>query len=330
MYVGLDISKNEIVSIGMDKEGSLLHREKYGLYIEEIDRLVDTVGKDSIFVLEPSTYGVFVYNYLSSKNMHVIAANSAKIQEIRESDKKTDWEDAKALANRLRTNNLPTCYLPDRKTREQRDLIRHRKSLVDMRSIIKNKMRAILAREGIRVLYSDITSRKTLKELNEIAIYGQTQKDAFNRFVRIAEVLNDEIDDYDEKIDEQYELSGNAQLLDTIPGISHYSAVHIMSAIVDIHRFPSDQELASYAGLVPKTFQSGEVRRGTNRKHGDKLLTWILVQDARAAVMRPGKLRKYYLKKKRWIGDKKAIIATARKMVEIIYVMLTRGESYCE
>ena len=92
MYVGLDIFKNEIVSIGMDKEGSLLHREKYELYTEEIDRLVDTVGKDSIFVLEPSTYGVFVYDYLSSKNIKVIAANPGKIQEIRESDKKTDWE----------------------------------------------------------------------------------------------------------------------------------------------------------------------------------------------------------------------------------------------
>ena len=330
MYVGLDISKNEIVSIGMDKEGSLLHRGKYELYTEEIDRLVDTVGNDSIFVLEPSTYGVFVYDYLSSKNIKVIAANPGKIQEIRESDKKTDWEDAKILANRLRTNNLPTCYLPDRETREQRDLIRHRKSLVDMRSTIKTKMRAILAREGIRVLYSDITGRVALKKLNEIAIYGQVQKDAFDRFVRVAEVLNEEIDDYDEKIYERYELSEDAQRLDTIPGISRYSAVHIMSAIVDIHRFPTDQELASYAGLVPKTFQSGEVRRGTHRKHGDKLLTWILVQDARAAVMRPGKLKRYYLKKKKRIGDKKAIIATARKMVEIIHVMLTRGENYCE
>lgn len=330
MYVGLDISKNEIVSIGMDKEGSLLHKEKYELYTEEIDRLVDTVGKDSVFVLEPSTYGVFVYDYLSSKNVEVIAANPGKIQEIRESDKKTDWEDARILANRLRTNNLPTCYLPDRKTREERDLIRHRKTLVDIRSTIKTKMRAILAREGIRVLYSDITSRKALKELSEIAIYGDVQKDAFNRLVRIAGMFNEEIGGYDEKIQERYELSESAQLLDTIPGISHYSAVHIMSAIVDIRRFPTDQELASYAGLVPKTFQSGDVRRGTHRKHGDKLLTWVLVQDARAAVMKPGKLRKYYLRKKKRMGDKKAIIATARKMVEIIHVMLTRGENYCE
>jgi transposase len=330
MYVGLDISKNEIVAVGMDKEGSLLHSEKYELYTEEIDRLVNTVGKDSVFVLEPSTYGVFVYDYLSSKNIQVIAANSAKIQEIRESDKKTDWEDAKILANRARTNNLPTCYLPNKESREQRDLIRHRKSLVDMRSIIKTKMRAILAREGIRVLYSDITGKVALKELNEIVIYGSVQKDAFNRFVHVAKVLNEQIDEYDEKIHERYERSEEAQLLDTIPGISYYSAVHIMSAIVDIHRFPTDQELASYAGLVPKTFQSGEVRRGTHRKHGDKLLTWVLIQDARAAVMKPGKLRRYYLKKKKRIGDKKAIIATARKMVEIIHVMLTRGERYCE
>lgn len=330
MYVGLDISKNEIVCVGKDKEGSLLHEGKYELYVEEIDRLVAAVGKDSTFALEPSTYGVFVYDYLISKKIQVVAANSGKIKEIAESEKKTDWEDANILADRLRTNNLPTCYLPNKDQRESRDLVRHRKSIVDIRTNIKNKLRAILAREGIRVLYKDITGKKAVKELNQIAIYGAVQKEAFNNLLDITKKLNEVIGQYDAKILEKYNLSEVAQRLDTIPGISTYSAVHIASAIGNISRFPSDEELASYAGLVPRIYQSGDRRIDRGRKHGDKLLTWILIQDANVAVKVSRRFKKYYLKKKRRSNHQKAIIATARKMVEIIYVILTRGESYRE
>ena len=112
--------------------------------------------------------------------------------------------------------------------------------------------------------------------------------------------------------------------------MSTYSAVHIASAIGDINRFPTDEKLASYAGLVPRIYQSGERRIDRGRKHGDKLLTWILIQDANVAVKVSKRFRKYYLKKRKRSIHQKAIIATARKMVEIIHIMLTRGESYCE
>lgn len=58
-----------------------------------------------------------------------------------------------------------------------------------------------------------------------------------------------------------------AKLLTTIPGISHYSALLIVSKIGDIKRFPSPKELCSYAGLVPGTYQSGStVRHGRMTK----------------------------------------------------------------
>lgn len=105
-----------------------------------------------------------------------------------------------------------------------------------------------------------------------------------------------------------------------------------MSAIDDIKRFPSDQELASYAGLTPRIYQSGDRRIDKGLKHGDKLFNWILIQVTHAAVRtkKKTKLKTYYLKKLRKKGKQKAVVATARKMVEIMYCMLTRGETYRE
>jgi len=329
MYVGLDVSKNEIVCVGKDMDGNILYEDKFGVSQDELNRMVGSIGSDSTFAVEASTKGIFVYDCLHSMNINIKVANPIKMRLIAESGKKTDREDASIIADYLRTNMLPLCYMPNKEDREIRDMVRHRKNMVNTRTVIKNKMRAILAREGIDLPYSDILGNKSLSELQNIEI-GNVQKDALNKLGRVAEVLNDEIDDYDKKISERFEDSKEAQLLVTVPGIGKYSAVHIMSAIGDIHRFPSDEELASYAGLTPKVFQSGSTRIDKGIRHGDKLLNWVLIQDAHAAVMRKGKLRKYYLKQKRKKGHQKAIVSTARKMVEIIYCMLTRGEVYKE
>lgn len=329
MYVGLDVSKREIVCVGKDKEGRVLYQETFETSAEEMDRLVDAVGCDSMFAVEASTKGVFVYDYLSQK-VHIVVANPHKIRLIAESEKKTDWEDAGILADLLRTNMLPLCYMPDKEVRQVRDLIRQRKSLVEIRTTIKNKIRAILAREGIEIPYRNIVGDLSLNALDGVRIDNEVQMEAVDRLIRLTSVLNDDISDYDAKVVAKYRISKEAQLIDTVPGISNYSAVHIMSAIGDIRRFSSDEQLVSYAGLAPKVYQSGETRIDRGLKHGDKLLNWILIQDANAAIRSSKKFRKYYLKVKRRKGHNVAIISVARKMTQVIYCMLTRGEPYSE
>ena len=169
-----------------------------------------------------------------------------------------------------------------------------------------------------------------LEELDSIQLQNATQKDAMDRLIHIGGTLTGHIGDYDAKIRKIYDSSKEAQLLDTIPGVSYYSAVHIASAVGDIKRFVSDEELASYAGLVPRIYQSGDTRFDTGLVHGDKQLRRILVQDANAAVLYSRRFRKLYLRKKRRKGHQRAIISVARKMVEVIYWILTRGEPYSE
>ena len=331
MYVGLDVSKKNIVCVGQDKEGNIVYEGTFGTTKEGIDGLLNSVGKDSSFAVEASTNGVFVYDCLAANNMTVQMVNPNKLREIAESEKKTDREDAKVIAKHLRMNDLPTCYVPDKRTREVRDIIRQRKCMVEMRTALKNKIRAILAREGIDLPYTDVLGDEALLELDSIGLENKVQQEALHRLVHVAGVLTSEIWDYDQKIEETYEVSKYTKLLDTIPGISHYSAVHIASSIADISRFPTHNELASYAGLAPIVRQSGERRRdGGLKRKSDKQLRWILIQDAHGAVKRKGKLRKYYLKKVRKKGEQDAIVAVARKLVKIIHHMLTKGEPYSE
>ena len=330
MYVGLDISKNSTVCVGKDKEGVLLFEGSFPTSQKGFDRILGRVGKDSKFVLEASTHGVFAYNYLKEMGADVKVANPGRIRMICDSEKKTDRNDAEILADLLRTNMLPESYLPNKNERELRDIIRQRKSIVNMRSSVKNKIRAILARDGIKIMDKNVLGVKALVALTKVELQSPVQQDALERLIQIAGTLTATIDDYDGVIRERYQTLPYAKLLDTIPGIDCHSAVHIASAIGDIGRFPSDEELASYAGLAPQTYQSGDVRRDRGLRHGDKLLRSLIVQDAHAAVRCSRRFRKYYLKMVRKKGKQKAIISVSRKMIEIIYVMLTRGEPYNE
>ena len=146
MYVGLDVSNEEMVCVGMDKDGAIVYDGKFGMSEEQLDRLIDETGKDSTFAVEASTKGVFVYDYFTSKNICVKVANPNRLRLIAESEVKTDRNDAKILADFLRLNRLPVCNVPNGEIRDIRDLVVHRKSMVMLQTVMRNKIRAILSR----------------------------------------------------------------------------------------------------------------------------------------------------------------------------------------
>ena len=107
----------------------------------------------------------------------------------------------------------------------------------------------------------------------------------------------------------------NAQLLDTLPGVAPYTALFLSSELGDINRFPDSKHAAAYVGLVPSLHQSGdEVYTGHITRSGNKWLRRNIIECARIAIMKDEHLREYYVKIKRKKGDRKAIIAVARKL----------------
>ena len=106
----------------------------------------------------------------------------------------------------------------------------------------------------------------------------------------------------------------------SISGIGDKSGAILLSAIGDINNFESPKKLASYLGIVPRVSQSGDKERyGPITKHGNKLARTALVQCTWIAIRFSDYLKKYYSKKKAQKGSGKAIIATAHKLLNIIY-----------
>jgi transposase len=121
-------------------------------------------------------------------------------------------------------------------------------------------------------------------------------------------------------------------LLDTIPGVGREVAEIIVSEIgTDMNRFPSVDNLASWAGVAPGNNESAGKRRSGKTKKGNKALSTALSQAAHAAShTKDTYLSAQYRRLDARRGKKKAIVALEHTIVEIAYHLIILKEHYRE
>jgi transposase len=145
-YVGLDVHKNSTQAVVMDEQGNMLMKERFDSTIPGLEKFLEHIDKDAKLVMEACYTWQHLYEHLEDGGYEVKLAHPSKTRAIAEARIKTDSIDAETLAHLLRTNLLPESYVPAKYVRTERLITRHRYSLVSMRTQIKNKIHAILAR----------------------------------------------------------------------------------------------------------------------------------------------------------------------------------------
>jgi transposase len=328
LYVGLGVHKKFIFGCVKDKEGNTIHEQKFKNEPHSMDMFLLNVPKDSKIALESSSCWQYTFDYLVDKGYEAVLSNPSRTRLIGESKKKTDLEDARKLADLLRMDMLPLSYAAPLDVRMQRQITRHRLSLVNMRVEVKNKIHAILRRHGIQTEVDDMFTQKGIECLESLDL-PMCDRFELDQYIALLRHLSRKIEEAQERIEEIASDDPKARLLQTHPGISHYASLMTVAEIGDVQRFNSSKRIISFAGLNPSVYQSGEkCYTGRISKQGSRNLRWILIQCANIAVKKDRRLKSYYMKKKLAKGHNKAIVAVARKMLISIYVMLTHNMPY--
>ena len=328
-YVGLDVHKKSIYAVVLDSKGSLLFEDQFGNEPRYLDRFLSKIDKDSPIALESSGSWEHVYDYIDDAGYNnIYVANPSRIGLIARSRKKTDKHDAEVLANLVRSNMLPLSYAPSKEIRQQRRLTRYRASLSRIQNTIKNRIHAILTREGISNPFSDLFTQQGIDFLRTLELDWADRVQMDNYLALLIHIENKK-KHAESLIQEYVETCPYVKLLTSIPGVAAYSGLIISSEIGDIQRFNNSKQLVSYAGLNPSVSQSGE-RNWTGRisKQGNKHLRWILIQSSNIAVLKDSNLAKIYHRIKKRKGHNVAITAVARKMLTYIYSMLKNNIKY--
>jgi transposase len=332
VYVGIDVHKKYCQATLMSEQGQIMHELRFDNTKQGATSLVDlarTVDPHVKAVVEPSAnFWIRIYDKLEDEGVEVKLSNPLRTKAIAEARIKTDKIDAKTLAYLLRGDLVAESYVPPRKNRERRALIRHRASLMRMRVELKNRIHALLDKHELTHSYSDLFGKEGLEWLRSLQLPPPDHQ-ILQSNLQVMETLNTEVRNADIQIAKDATSEEKAKLLMTMPGVDYYAAMVLLSEIGDVHRFNSDEKLVSWVGLAPQVHQSGETQwTGHISRKGSKRARWILGQCAQSARQHDPRMREFYERIERKHGSQKAIVAVARKMLAIMYVMLIRNEPY--
>jgi transposase len=299
------------------REKILTDRSQVTSFVRSLD------GRVSI-VLEPVSQWYVYADLLEELGCDVHLAHPMKVKSIASARVKTDAIDAKILAELLRGNLLPEAYFSSKEVRSWKEIVRFRVSLINVRSQIKNKVHAILHKQGLIHNFTNLFGVSGTLWLKGLTL---PEPFAFNlsEYLSLIENLNEKIDEAEKRVKETVISNPEAELLVSIPGISFVSALTIMAEIGDIKRFPSAKKLMGYSGLVPSTYGSGDkITHGRITKTGSKWLRYIMIEVAQHQQMckrNPG-FGSYYLTLQKRKGTNPATVATARKLLAVIWRLL--------
>jgi transposase len=327
-YIGVDLGKRKALVVKKDRQGKITSKVTVPVTQAALENYFSKQDRRSQVVVEATGNWMYFYETIERYTPQVMLAHPLKTRAIAEARIKTDTIDATTLAELLRLEGIPKAYIPPREVRDIRELLRYRASLVSVRVGLKNKIHAVLTKNGIDCTFSNVlgkASKAWLRALPLRACYRQE----VDGYLRVGEALKSSIDEITQTIKAQVAENPQAQLLMGIPGISYYSALLILSEIGEIGRFPDAKRLCSYAGLVPSIYSSGsKTYNGRITKQGSRWLRWILVETSTHAANGDAKFQKVYQRVSRRRGRSTARVALARKVLTVIYAMLKRNEPF--
>ena len=135
----------------------------------------------------------------------------------------------------------------------------------------------------------------------------------------------------DARIHVAADVSQDAQLLKTIPGMGEYAALVFHSAIDNVKRFPDSASLVTYFGLTPFVINSADVtHHGRITKKGGKIVCHMLVEAVHIHVRHAphSRLLQFHQRVKANRDTSKAAAATASNILRIMYQMLKNGSKF--
>ena len=251
--------------------------------------------------------------------------------------RKTDRDDALKLAQLSAMNQLPVVHLPAKDVRERRSLIQFRGKLVGRRTRIKNHIRSILDREGVRMAPGKSGWTKAwLKQLGALAeptadgTQGPWQFELSIELVQYEAVL-DAIMNVEYELDQLAKGDERVKRLRTIPGVGPRLSEAVVAALDDPKRFKSGKQVGAYVGLVPRLYESGSMsRQGRISKQGPRYLRSLLVEVAWIGLRYNPWMREVYNRVRRGSKTRKkiAIIAVARRLLIRCWAMLRDGTNW--
>ena len=328
-WVGVDLHLHRSVICRIDEQGREVDCVRIDNDPKALVAQVGKAGRRAPVAIE-ATYGWYwAVDALTAARFEVHLAHPYGMKAMRKRKRvKTDARDAYELANLLRLGSLPEAYIAPPQLRELRELVRHRRQLVKAGTSVKNGIRGLLAKHGVRLSVSHLeaASGQGLLDLVELPAASALRLASQRRLLML---LTNEIDALDVVIDRQLKNHTGYRKLLTVKGIGPVLAAVFVAEIGDVSRFSTPSQLACWAGLTPRHHESDKtVRRGHISKEGSSLLRWAAIESIqRQCEPQVQAVKEGILARRGATARNIAKVAAAHRMLDVVFYVLRDGHA---
>jgi transposase len=326
-FVGLDIHRTYATVAAVDRNQQVVLTARRVDYEHFDEWIRKNLRPTDAVTFESTGNAWYFYDLLTPLVASATVANPIQVALIAKARVKTDPRDALTLARLLAARMLPSVWVPPTEVRELRALVAHRQRLVKQRTQVRNRLRAVLIRHNLVAPAADIFGASQRAWWDGLDLPA-SEKLRVRHDLTILDGLEPLIKQVEAELARQSNLQPwdeQAAFLLQLPGIGVPSAMQLLAAIGDIHRFPTPHQLVGYAGLGAAVHSSGQEHHGGRiTKQGRRDIRGTMVDVAWVAVAHHSYWKSVFERLADRVGRHKAIVAIARKLLVVVWHVLAR------
>jgi transposase len=317
-FVGLDVHKQVIAFCIKTADGTIVAEDKVKATRAELDRWLKTVPEQWVAGMETTMFSHWIYYHLKERGANIQMGHAARMKAISAGKKKSDKMDARTIADLLRCNMFPSCYVISRELGALRRQMRFRRTVVQEQVRFKNQTAGVLMQWGVeyekRRLHGKRYFQELMKEhdwvdpqLRPLLQFNWEQIDALGGMDKRLVTM----------LERHPQLRGRVEALREIKGVGAVTALTWALETGTPERFGSIANAQSYCGLTSAFWESaGKQKHGPISKQRNAHLQSVLIEAAKLAPQYNAELKTVYQKRRAAGADENvATLEVARKLV---------------
>jgi transposase len=317
-YIGVDLHQAFFQACAVNAAGTRLWEDRFPRTPTGLSALLTHCGPHTALAVEASTPTWHFADALGPYVGELRIVDPVKTKLKAGYAAKTDRLDARRLADALRRDSVVGIYHPPVAIRELRELCRYRHALVQVRTALINRLRAVLLRQGI------VDGRRLARSRSDAWLETLSLPPRAAASVaglrQLLTTVRAAINDADRAVTAEATTDPVAQRLQAIPGMGPILSLLVRAEIGDLQRFPTPGHLASYAGLVPRVDSSASrVRYGRITRRGSPWLRWAFIEAAMHGTRRTDRTGRWGRRLAIRKGALKARVALARTLCQEVF-----------
>lgn len=325
-YLGVDLHKHYLVLGGVNARQEVVlpprrvELEAWPVWARQHLRQSD------VLVVEATGNTWAFYDQVVGLVARVEVANAGKLPWIGQAKVKTDRQDVMKLAKLCAAGLIPQVWVPPAHVRELRMLFSHRRRLVKVSTLVKNRLQSLLHRQQLAAPAGETFSQANRVWWEQLAVSATERLHLRHDLAALQQVQEQlaEVEVELHRLSTSEPWAPVMPYLLQLPGLGLITALTVLAAIGDVTRFESAKKLVGYAGLGASVHDSGLTHRtGRITKTGRRDLRHVLVEAAWAAVEHHPYWKAELARLARRMDENKAVVAVARRLLVAIWHVLT-------